>query len=193
MTKRRILYFSCNPKRKWICFSLNWCNLLLLSKFGDFLHFPQCHNNFWRSRWNRNDAHFCMYKVLYFSAYALDPTVTLRFSLGTDLLSCPGNRPKGSASQPGDRWPARSLAAPVPWSPAPTAAPGPHRTESEETQKGGKSDRLRATLQEKMNKEKKKTKLRKLWIWNLNNPFSSHILLNNQSPVNRLEKPIKAV
>ena len=45
------------------------------------------------------------------------------------LHSYPGSKRAGSAWQPGDRWPGRSPASPAPWWLAPTAAPGPHRTE----------------------------------------------------------------
>lgn len=78
-------------------------------------------------------------------------------NLRTDLLSCPGNRLTGSASQPGDRWPARSPAAPVPWSPVPTAAPGLHRTWVRRYTKGEKIREVQgySTRKKQLNKRRK--------------------------------------
>jgi len=49
----------------------------------------------------------------------------------SDLHSCPGSKPAGSASQPGGRWPTRCPASPTPWSRAPGAGRGLGRTERE--------------------------------------------------------------
>lgn len=76
---------------------------------------------------------------------------SLPFSWYTDLLVYPGNRPTSSAWPPGDRWPEHSPASPVPWWRAPSAVPGPHRTESYESQrKAHETDRQENTSKNKL-------------------------------------------